>query len=339
MNKKRLISTNKLIPHLLSPLLAVLLLLGGCTTLRPQDELSITELYFDTVVQIHVWGADRSVLDGCKELCASYENMLSKEIEGSDISRINSANGAPTKVSPETAALIQKGLEYSALTDGKFDITIAPLSSLWDFHDPTNGDIPAKQELETACALVDYRNVKVEGSTVTLLNPEMEIDLGGIAKGYIADRLKDYLVGEGVEHASINLGGNILLVGEKYDGSDYRIGIQKPFDESGQAITSVEVSDCSVVSSGIYQRYFEKDGILYHHILNPETGYPYENNLLQVTIISDSSTDGDALSTCCFALGLEEGTKLVESLDNVQAIFVTEDYEIHTAGTYENSSH
>lgn len=323
--------------RILSVLLAAVLLLGGCSAPKAHEELSVTGLYFDTVVQIHVWGAERSVLDHCEELCSYYEGLLSKEIETSEISRINTAGGAPTEVSRETAELIQKGLYYSELTDGKFDITIAPLSSLWDFHDNVDGIVPTEQELENARSLVDYRNVRVEGNTVTLLVPGMELDLGGIAKGYIADRLKEYLVSEGVEHAYINLGGNVLLIGTRYDGTDYRIGIQKPFDENGQTITSVEVSDCSVVSSGIYQRYFAKDGKLYHHILNPETGYPYENNLLQVTILSDSSADGDALSTCCFALGLEEGSKLVESLENIQAIFVTDDYEIHTVGMFRPS--
>lgn len=315
--------------------LVIALLLGGCSTPGAGEELSMTELYFDTVVQIHVWGAKRSVLDHCKELCSYYEGLLSKEIDTSDIARINAAQGSPTHVSGETAELIRKGLYYSELTEGKFDITIAPLTSLWDFHNHTEGNIPSEQELENARSLVDYRNVLVEGSTVTLLVPGMEIDLGGIAKGYIADRLKEYLVSEGIKHAYINLGGNVLLIGNRYDKTDYRIGIQRPFDESGQIITSVEVSDCSVVSSGIYQRYFEKDGKLYHHILNPETGYPYENNLLQVTILSDSSADGDALSTCCYTLGLEKGMELVESLENVQAIFITDDYEIHTAGNYQ----
>lgn len=315
--------------------LVIALLLGGCSTPGAGEELSMTELYFDTVVQIHVWGAKRSVLDHCKELCSYYEGLFSKEIDTSDIARINAAQGAPTHVSGETAELIRKGLYYSELTEGKFDITIAPLTSLWDFHNHTEGNIPSEQELENARSLVDYRNVLVEGSTVTLLVPGMEIDLGGIAKGYIADRLKEYLVSEGIKHAYINLGGNVLLIGNRYDKTDYRIGIQRPFDESGQIITSVEVSDCSVVSSGIYQRYFEKDGKLYHHILNPETGYPYENNLLQVTILSDSSADGDALSTCCYILGLEKGMELVESLENVQAIFITDDYGIHTAGNYQ----
>ena len=186
--------------------------------------------------------------------------------------------------------------------------------------------------MANACTHVNYQNIQIEGNTVTLTDPQTQIDLGGIAKGYIADRLKEYLLSEGVEHALINLGGNTLAVGTKYDGSPFRIGIQKPFSEKNEVITAVEITDRSVVSSGIYQRYFEKDGRIYHHILNPDTGYPYENNLLQVTIISDQSVDGDALSTCCFALGLKDGSKLIESLDNVQAIFVTNDYELHYAG-------
>ncbi len=292
----------------------------------------MTELYFDTVIQIRIQGGTPEILETCKELCAYYEGLFSKEIPTSEISRINASLQVAVDVSPETADLVRQGLYYSELSDGKFDVTIAPVSDLWDFHDTKNTVIPSEEARNAACSLVNYQNVLVEDNTVTLLMPGMELDLGGIAKGYIADRLKEYLLGEGVEHGYINLGGNVLLIGGKYDGSDYRIGIQKPFAESGQTITTLEVRDCSIVSSGIDQRYFEKDGQLYHHILNPQNGMPYENDLLQVTILSDSSTMGDALSTCCFALGLEDGTKLVESLENVEAIFITKDYELHYAG-------
>lgn len=295
----------------------------------------MTEIYFDTVVQIRIQGEelDPEVLMRCKELCAHYEELLSKEIPTSEISQINASPQTAVEVSPETADLLRQGLYYSELSDGKFDVTIAPVSNLWDFHDTESPTVPTEEVLRSACALVDYRNVQIEGDEVRLLVPGMEIDLGGIAKGYIADRLKEYLVGEGVEHGYINLGGNVLLIGRKYDGSNYRIGIQRPFDEGGQTITSIDTADCSIVTSGIDQRYFEKDGKMYHHILDPETGMPYENDLLQVTIISDGSTKGDALSTCCFALGLEKGTKLIESMENVEAIFITRDYELHYAGT------
>lgn len=271
------------------------------------------------------------MLDHCKEMCSRYEQLFSYTIETSDISRINAAKGKPVKVDEETIELIQKGLYYSQLSGGKFDITIAPLSELWDIeHNP--GSIPNAASIEEAKSHVDYRNVLVEGNTVTLKDPKATIDLGGIAKGFIADKLKAYLKSEGIEHGQIDLGGNLLTIGSKIDGSDFHIGIQKPFAKTNEAITTVDVHDQSVVSSGIYERYFKKDGKIYHHLLDPETGYPYDNELLGVTIISDQSVDGDGLSTTCFALGLEEGTKLIESLDNVQAIFITSDYSLHYAG-------
>lgn len=134
---------------------------------------------------------------------------------------------------------------------------------------------------------------------------------------------------EGIEHAYINLGGNILTLGGKTDGSNFRIGIQKPFAEDGTVMAVLPVSDKSIVSSGNYERYFKKDGKIYHHILDPSTGYPIENNLNQVTIISDKSVDGDALSTTCYALGLDEGLKLIRSMDNIEAVFITDDNTIY----------
>ena len=181
-----------------------------------------------------------------------------------------------------------------------------------------------------AVSHIDYHCIEVNGTTVTLTDPEAQIDLGGIAKGYIADRIKEYLESEGVEHALINLGGNMLALGGRYDGSPFRIGLQEPFADTGSVLDVLDVTDQSVVSSGNYERYFEKDGVIYHHILDPDTGYPIQNNLDQVTIISDASVDGDALSTTCYALGLEKGMELIQSLDDVEAVFVTHDGEIHT---------
>ena len=211
-----------------------------------------------------------------------------------------------------------------------FILVIAALSELWDIKN-NPGNIPDAASIEEAKSHVDYRKVKVEGNTVTLEDPKAAIDLGGIAKGFIADKLKAYLKSEGIEHGQIDLGGNLLTIGSKTDGSDFHIGIQKPFAKTNEAITTVDIHDQSVVSSGTYERYFKKDGKIYHHLLDPKTGYPFDNGLLQVTIISNQSVDGDGLSTTCFALGLEEGTKLIESLDNIQAIFVTEDYSLHYA--------
>lgn len=175
--------------------------------------------------------------------------------------------------------------------------------------------------------------VEVSPDTVTLQDPAAAIDLGAVAKGYIADRLKEYLEGEGVHHALINLGGNVLAVGDKPDGSPFHIGIQKPFDKSGIPLTSVRIDDKSIVTSGTYQRYFEKDGALYHHILDAASGYPCNNGLASVSIITDSSLTADALSTTCFLLGPEKGMNLVNQLENVEAVFVDTDNRI----TYSNN--
>ena len=155
------------------------------------------------------------------------------------------------------------------------------------------------------------------------------MDLGFIAKGFIADRLKESLLEKGVESALINLGGNILAVGSKPDGSPFEIGVRKPFDTQNTALTTLSLSDRSLVSSGVYERYFEKDGKRYHHLLDPFTGYPVENGLLGVTILSSSSMEGDALSTTAFVLGPEEGMALIESLPDTEAVFITEDYKLH----------
>lgn len=305
-----------------------ILIFSGCTTSNA-EKISVTGLYFDTVIQIDAWGTEPSILEECLELCEEYENKFSNTIETSEISQINHASGTPVTVSDDTIELLQKGIAYGELTNGKFDITISSVSDLWSFTDNPDKIIPNEDVIQEALTHVNYKNIQIEGHTVTLTDPDTKIDLGGIAKGYIADKLKKYLTESGVEHALINLGGNSLAVGSKYDGSAFRIGIQKPFDQQGTAISVLEVRDQSVVSSGIYERYFEKDEIIYHHILDTNTGYPIRNNLLQVTIISDISVDGDALSTSCYALGLDEGSELIKQLDGVEAYFITNDYEIH----------
>lgn len=312
-------------------LLSISLILSGCTaaTNKPIEK---TGIHFDTVINIKIYDSDdTSLLEQCFQYCEEFEQTVSRTIETSEIYQINHSNGSPVEVSDTTLELLEKGIEYGNLTNGKFDITIAPLSALWDFKN-NPGIIPDEHDIQEALSHINYKNIMIEGNTITLTDPESAIDLGGIAKGYMADRLKEFLICEGVESALINLGGNMLAIGTKPDGSEFNIGIQKPFDEQGAAITAVKTNDSSVVSSGVYERYFEIDNTIYHHILDPETGYPYDNNLLSVTILSETSVDGDALSTACFALGLEEGMKLVDSLNNVDAIFITDDYQLHDSG-------
>ena len=315
-------------------LLAVIFL--GCAAallLRPKktEPISRSDFLLNTFVTVTLYDTEEeSLLDSCIDLCRTYENRFSKTISTSEIYRMNHRKPEETTftVSPETADMIREGLEYSRLSDGAFDITIEPLSSLWNF---TSGEaiIPEDSEIQNAAAKVDYRNLVLKGNTLTFLSPDTTIDLGSIAKGFIADRLKEYLVSQGVKSAIINLGGNVLCIGEQPNGSPFRIGLQAPFEERNTIYANLEINDLSVVSSGVYERHFVVDGKNYHHLLNPKTGYPYDNGLISVTILSPRSVDGDALSTTCFSLGLDKGLDLVNSMDGIYAFFMTEDKEVH----------
>lgn len=314
----------------LIPLLLIPTLLFGCTpNTTSSDYISQTSFLFDTVITIQIYDQqDETLLQGALDLCEYYEQLFSRTIETSEISQINASNGEPVPVSDDTIELLELGIYYGDISNGAFDITIAPLSILWDFTN-NDGVIPEEDEIITRLNDVDYHTIQIEGNTVTLENPNAMIDLGGIAKGYIADQVKSYLTDNNVEHAIINLGGNILTIGGHMDGSDFNVGIQEPFADSGIAITSVSLNDDSLVSSGVYERYFEWNETLYHHILDPTTGYPYETDLYGVTIISDSSVDGDALSTICMTKGLEEGIAFIQTLDDIDAIFIDDNMEIH----------
>ena len=316
---------------------ASILLLSGCSGLPRERSQTYTDTLFDTVISVQIFDSvDEDVLKGCEKLCKKYDSMFSNKIEDSEISRINSAGGNPVEVSKETIKLIKKGIYYSEMSDGAFDITIAPVSSLWDFKAETPS-VPSPEAIAEAVSHVNYENIIIRDNTVKLADPQAGIDLGAIAKGYIADRIKDYLEEEGVRHAMINLGGNVLPMASTVEGADYNVGIQTPCDEAGQPRPSGAISDKSVVTSGIYQRYFKADGKIYHHILDPNTGYPCENNLYSVTILTDSSLTADALSTTCFLLGYDRGMKLINQLDNVDAVFITNDNQIHYSKNFQNN--
>lgn len=311
-----------------------LFLLTGCSKSGTSQSLTYTDSLFDTVISVQIYDSDdESLIDNCKEICTKYDNMFSNTKENSEISKINNAKGQTVEVSDDTISLLKTAIHYGDISNGTFDVTISPVSSLWDFQaeDPK---VPDDADIQSALTHVNYKNIQINGNQVSLADPDAAIDLGGIAKGYIADQLKDYLKSEGIKHAMINLGGNVLAIGKKPDGSDYNIGIQKPFDSTGDPITSLKIADQSVVTSGDYQRYFKKDGKIYHHILNTSTGYPYDNGLSSVTIVTDSSVNADALSTTCFALGLNDGMKLVNSTDNVEAVFITSDNKLHYSDNF-----
>lgn len=319
----------------------LILFLTGCGNtdiVTSSEKVSNTGFYFDTVITITLYGtSDETIIESCFELCSYYENLFSRTITESEISTINASNDF-VSVSDDTIQLLMESVKYSEITQGKFDITVQKLSSLWDITSDTP-KVPSQSDLDIALSTVGYENIIIEGNSVKLSNPDTGIDLGGIAKGFIADRLKEYLINQGINSALINLGGNILMIGSKPDGSDFNIGIQKPFGEQNEIMLYVKGSDLSIVTSGIYERYFYENDIFYHHILDTDTGYPVENELLSVTIISYISTEGDALSTGCFALGPQKGMELIESLEGVEAIFVDKNNNLtYSSGLYVNDN-
>lgn len=303
----------------------VLTSLTGCRSARKNSEETIvsdTGFYFDTVISIQVnHEKGEALLRECFSLCAQYEKIFSRTDSSSELYALNHRSGNEVSVSQPLAELISLGLEYGKLSEGVFDITIAPLSDLWDFQ-AENPEIPSKKDIRKALEKVDYRKVHVTGNEVRFDSKDTMIDLGAIVKGWAADRMKEYLISQGVESAMIDLGGNVLAIGSKRDGMSWKVGIQKPFAQRGETITVVEAKDCSVVSSGTYERHFEKDGRNYHHILDPATGYPVETDLSQATIISSQSVLGDLYSTICMLKGYEQGKSFVEEADGVEAILV-----------------
>ena len=298
-------------------------LLSACSAKQSGPD-SVEGFYFDTYISIRFYDpVNEDIKNGCLDLCDRYEQLFSPTIETSDICRINTGAGRPVKVDPDTIELLKEALYYSDLTGGAFSPAVKPLTDLWNVtgEDP---QVPDEDSISEALKHTDPSVILIEGDTVTLTDEHASVDPGGIAKGYVADKLKEYLESENVTHVLINLGGNVLAVGGKPDHSSFTIGIQKPFGPDGTAAFSVGSFDDAVVSSGQYQRYFEENGKVYGHILDPSTGFPVDNDLLQVTVKASSSTMCDALSTACFVMGSEEGLAFIRSLEGVEAVFMTE---------------
>ncbi len=302
---------------------ALMLVLGGCRR-AARAPLTRSTVALDTTVTIAVYDVQASteVLDDCVQRIQHYESLFSRTRAGSDIYRLNTAGGAWVTVDAETRALMQQALDICRESGGKFDITVAPITSLWNFSSESPV-VPDKAALAEAVTHVGYDKLEIDGDRVRLTDPAAGVDLGGVAKGYIADRLREYLVSQKVSGALIDLGGNVLAVGDK-QGEAFRVGIRDPQDSAALAAT-VAVRDRSVVTSGSYERGFTQDGVYYHHILDPASGYPVNNGLAAVTILSEQSVVGDMLSTTCFVLGEEEGLALVERTDGVEALFVRAD--------------
>jgi len=271
------------------------------------------------------------VFDDLFNLIDYYEYMTSKNIVETELNEINRNAGiAPVNVSDELFDMIRIGLEYSKVSNGLFDLSIGPLVDLWGIGSD-HAKLPTEAEITSILKSVDYTKIVIDESnkSVYLTEKGMALDLGAIAKGYIADRLKDMILEKGYESAIINLGGNVLTVGGKPNSDHWNIGVRDPESDAGSTMGVLKLKDNSIVSSGTYERFFIQDDVKYHHILNAKKGYPEQNKMLSVSIISDLSVDGDALSTTVFLLGLEKGYAYVETLENIDAVFIMEDHSVY----------
>ncbi len=278
------------------------------------EPVSRSGFYFDTNITIKVYDEQgEALLKKCFSLCNELEYSFSRTLEDSELYRVNHRTSNTVEISEHLAQVISLGLEFGEKTDGAFDITICPVADLWDFKSE-NPQMPDQADIDAALEKVDYRKVHLNGTTLTFDSDDTMLDLGAIAKGYAADQIKELLLEEGVESAVINLGGNVQTIGSKPDGTPWNVGIQKPFSPSGETLTVVEAVDESVVCTGVYERYFEKDGVRYHHVLDPKTGYPVETDLDQITVICEESAMADVLATSCLLIGEEQSKQLLEEI-------------------------
>lgn len=274
----------------------------------------------DTIMNITAYGknADAAAAAAKSEILR-IDSELDRKNKTSKVYKLNEAGYSDDK---ELYELLSKAVDICAETNGGLDITTEPLSEIWGFYD-SNYRIPSLEETETAKKYTDYRFIKLSGGKISLTN-SARIDLGAVAKGYSADRAAEKLRENGISSAILSLGGNVRAVGKKTDGSDWRVGIQDP-DDTNKSIALLDINDKSVVTSGSYQRYFEKDGKIYHHIMDPKTGRPAESGLSSVTVICSDGTRADALSTAFFVMGLERSEEYLKNNNDIKAVFISND--------------
>lgn len=305
-----------------------LLGLTGCS-----QEANRTSFLLGTICKIQIKGGDNSDLDSAFKRIRQIESQMSRNLETSEVRQIANSDEKGFKVSSDPCQVIRKAIDFGQLSGGLFDVTIAPVVDLWGFgNNDVDPHLPPDSSLQQILPLVDYRQIQVQEDCRVITGPGQRIDLGGIAKGYAADEAAKVLQNAGVKSALINLGGNIFVLGKKENGKPWKFGIQDPLKPTGTMMGIIEIDSGALVTSGIYERFVEENGKKYHHILDPGTGYPVENNLAGVSITAPSGLDADALSTVVFMLGIDKGCELLAQFPNTGAIFITKTGEIITYG-------
>ena len=311
------------------------------------EEYQDTKMMLDTINTIRTFGPDgEEAVAGAFERVSEIDDLFNIYDEDSNVSRINREAGqGPVEVEDHTYTILDKSIEYAELSGGAFDPSIGALIKLWGWGSDNGPSLPSQEEIEATLPLINYEDILLDeaAQTVEFNQSEMMIDLGAIAKGYAGELATNHLEDAGIEAAFVNLGGNIVLLGDKPDGTPWRIGVQNPRSDRGElmglvvADTDYYDNRLAIATSGDYERYFEEDGEFYHHILSPFTGQSVDNGIASTTIVANDPVMADALSTGIFVLGIEEGLELAESIDDFEIIFVTDDKEVHlSSGLIDN---
>ncbi len=300
----------------------IITLIGGMIYNTKKNDAGYrrTEFLFDTECSVQIYGGNAEKI--ADEIFAKLESVNKKTnlySENSEVAIINnSLADVEIEVSPEVIKMLKTAQEISMETDGAFDLTVASVTQLWDFKSD-NPKVPEPEKISEMRERINYNDIKIDEkkNTVTKARKETKIDLGGVAKGYAADVAAEMLRKCQVKGAIIDLGGNVACVGENPRAKDgkWRVGVQVPFKPTGEYEKIFEINDGAVVTSGTYQRYFELNGEVYHHIINPETGYPIEAKYSSVTVVSKRALLADCLATACFVLDEEKGKELAQKYD------------------------
>lgn len=284
-----------------------------------ESKVSESVFAMDTYMQLDVYGKQES-LDKLKSEIERLDDLLSSTNEKSDIYRVNQSGTA--EASEDTASLVKRSLELCKQTNGSLDITVYPIVEKWGFISQ-NYTIPSKSELNALLKNVGYDRVKSDGKKITVPSG-CKLDLGAVAKGYAADRAKEILNDEGVDSALLNLGGTVLAYGKKPNGENWKVGVTDP-ENTDEYMGVIECADKIVATSGNYERYFEQGGKRYCHIIDPKTGYPVDNGIASVTVISNDGTKNDALSTALFVMGVDKAKEFIKADSSFDCVILTND--------------
>lgn len=306
-----------------------------------EEPVTRTETLLHTVVQLQIYHeGTEDIIQEVVDYMVEMEAQLSTNVKGSDVYRINENAGIQAvEVQEETFDIIQRAIQIAEESDGLFDVSIGALTNLWQIGSE-EARVPSEGEIEEALSHIDYQKIILdeENMTVMLAEEGMALELGGISKGYIGSGVVDILEANNVTTAIVNLGGNVVVMGTSPNSDEgWNVGVQDPDEVRGEIVGTQRVKNAAIVTSGIYERYLEVDGHKYHHIMDPRTGYPLDNEISGVTVFAPTSFDGDSYSTALFLMGIEEGIEFINAKDGFEVAYIDKEGGVHLSEGIQDS--